>query len=139
MELEQLVAITLDPVALATSAGLTLDHWQERVVRSTARQQLLNVHRQGGKTTACAVAALHQAVARPGSLTLCAAVALRQATELVRKVRGLMGALRLSETTQESVLSVELQNQSRILALPGSSEAGIRGYTADLVICDEAA
>jgi hypothetical protein len=127
-----------DGVALAEAAGLTLDPYQAIVVRSSAPQIILNVHRQGGKTFACAVKALHTARESPGRTILAVSPSQRQSAELVRAVRTLMNRLRLADVQQESVLSVTLANRSRILALPGD-ERTIRTYAAHLVLCDEAA
>ena len=41
------------------------------------------------------------------------------------------------KATQESLTRMELDNNSRIISLPGS-EKSARGYTADLVVVDEA-
>jgi hypothetical protein len=127
-----------DPVALAEAAGLTLDHWQMTVLRSSARQQLLNCCRQSGKTTATAVLALHRALTHRGSTSLVVSPSQRQSAELVRKVRDILTAVRVRDIQQESVLSVTLRNASRIVALPGV-EATVRCYAADLVMVDEAA
>jgi hypothetical protein len=131
------IAGTLDAAALALPAGFVLDDWQAGMVRSKARYQLACVHRQGGKSLTAAVLALHQAVSLPGSLSVIAAPTLRQASESTRKVRTLLSALQLPDVTQDSVLAVELANGSRVLALPGTMT--VRGYTAHLVIVDEAA
>ena len=132
--------IALDPVELARRAGLSPDAWQERALRSEARQQILNASRQSGKSTVCAAKALHQALYRPGSVTLVTAPSQRQAAELLRKVRDLLSRLPdlALDVDQESVLSLGFANESRIMALPGS-EHTIRGFTADLVLIDEAA
>lgn len=134
------LALALDPFQLAVRAGLRPDPWQARVLRSEGRQQLLNACRQSGKSTTCAVRALHEAIYHPGSVTLVTAPSQRQAAELLRKVRQLLSRLSDLATIveQESVLSIGLGNGSRVLALPGA-EHTIRGYTADLVLIDEAA
>lgn len=127
-----------DPVALAEAAGLPPDPWHAKVLRSAARQQLLNACRQSGKTSVVSILALHRALERPASTVLAVSVSQRQAAELIRKVRDHLNVLRITDVGQESVLSVTLANGSRVLALPGS-EASIRGYAADLVLIDEAA
>lgn len=132
------VARALDPVVFAEAARLALDPWQARVLRSRARQQLLNCCRQSGKTTVVGLLALHRAIYHPGSLTLAVSPSQRQSVELVRKVRTFLTALGITDVAQESVLAVTLANGSRLLALPGN-EATIRGYAADLVLVDEAA
>ena len=52
----------VDPVAFAQARlDFAPDPWQAAVMRSAARQVLLNCSRQSGKTTSTAVIALHRA------------------------------------------------------------------------------
>ena len=61
----------LDPVAFAQDRlSFWPDEWQQRLLRSTAVQIILNVSRQGGKSTTVAILALHTALYQPGSLSL---------------------------------------------------------------------
>ncbi len=113
------------------------DPWQARVLTSTAFQTLLNITRQGGKSTVCAVLAAHRAMFRPGSLVLLISRGQRQAGELYQKVATLLRRLRV-RLKIDNALSSELDNGSRILSLPGDA-ASIRGFSPDLVIFDEAA
>jgi hypothetical protein len=74
-------------------------------------------------------------------LTLLLSPTLRQSGELFRdKVKRLYNALdRPVATVQESALSMELANRSRIISLPGE-EGSIRGYSnVSLLVIDEAA
>jgi hypothetical protein len=84
--------------------------------------------------------ALHRALYYPGSLILCLAPALRQSQELFGKVLGFYRDLGRPVPPQgERKLSLELENGSRIVTLPGS-EKTIRGFSgAALLILDEAA
>lgn len=70
---------------------------------------------------------------------LLVAPAQRQSVELFRKVRDLYNAQPdAPKITNESALRLELENDARIVALPGT-EATIRGYSAPkLVVVDEA-
>ncbi len=139
MSLRSHLAGALDPVRLAKQLGMKCDPWQARALRSTATRVLLNIHRQGGKTTTTAVLTTHQVVYRPGSLVLIVSPTQRQSTELFRKVLAFYRTLgRPVEAEAENMLSLVLENGSRVISVPGS-EAGIRGYSADLVIVDEAA
>lgn len=74
----------------------------------------------------------------PG-LVLLVAPAQRQSVELFRKVRDTYNAQEdAPKIVTESALRMELDNGSRIIALPGT-EATIRGYSAPkLVVVDEA-
>jgi hypothetical protein len=85
------------------------------------------------------VIALHRALYHPGSLILCLAPALRQSQELFGKVAQFYRSLeRPVSPLAERKLSLELENGSRIVTLPGS-EKTIRGFSgASLLIVDEA-
>ena len=84
--------------------------------------------------------ALWTAIFETPSLVVLFSPSQRQSAELFRTVMQfhakLQGAPKLSA---ESVLKAEMENGSRILALPGT-EKTVRGYAkADLVVIDEAA
>jgi hypothetical protein len=132
--------LALDRVAFAREAGLEPDPWQRDLLRSTSDRVLLNCSRQSGKSTISGVIALHRALYYPGSLVLCLAPALRQSQELFGKVLGFYKDLGRPVSPQgERKLSLELENGSRIVTLPGS-EKTIRGFSgAALLILDEAA
>jgi hypothetical protein len=129
-----------DPVLLARRAGLDPDPWQAAVLRSPAHQIILNVTRQGGKSTISSIRALHRALYRPGSLVLLLAPAYRQSKELFRKIQDAYNSLRSPlRLKSESALEMEFINGSRIVALPGKEET-IRGFSGvALLIVDEAA
>jgi Terminase large subunit, T4likevirus-type, N-terminal len=132
--------MALDPACFAQACGIEPDEWQTRLLRSDARRVLLNVHRQGGKSTTAGVIALHAALYQPGSLTLIVARAQRQSSELFRKVLGIYRQLgRPVPAESENQLSLELENGSRVIALPGKDES-IRSFSAvALLLIDEAA
>jgi hypothetical protein len=131
-----------DACLMAMRGGITPDAWQSDLLRSSARQMILNCSRQSGKSTISAVLAVHEAVYTPGSLTLLLAPSLRQSTELFRKVKDIFVALQSPYTPQiieESSLRLELDNFSRIVSLPGT-EATVRGFSSvGLLVVDEAA
>ena len=132
--------LALDRSAFARALGLEPDAWQERLLRSASNRLLLNCSRQSGKSTMTAVITLHRAIYRPGSLILCLAPALRQSQELFGKVLGFYRDLgRPVTSAAERKLSLELENGSRIVTLPGT-EKTIRGFSgASLLVLDEAA
>jgi len=120
-------------------AGLTPDPWQKALLMSSWDRALLNCARQSGKTTASAALALETALSGTDNLVLILAPARRQSKEFLRTCRGLYrDASPDVELDQQSELRVRFENESRIIALPGK-EGTVRGYTADLVIADEAA
>jgi hypothetical protein len=132
--------LALDPVRLAAAAGFVdLDDWQREVLRELPRRLLLNTSRQTGKSLVAALLAVHQALYEPGSLAVVVAVAQRQAAETIRVCRDIYAALdRPIAASSENVLSLELENRSRILSIP-STEATVRGLSrVGLLILDEA-
>jgi hypothetical protein len=134
-------AMAMDPVLFAEACGVTPDPWQADLLRKQPRRAILNCSRQSGKSTTCALMALHAAVFEPDSLIVVASPSQRQSAELLRSIRGLHSKLENAPSLDaESVLKIELENRSRILALPGSQEGKtIRGLgNARLVLVDEA-
>jgi hypothetical protein len=129
-----------DPVRFAEAAGFELDDWQRALLRSRARRLLLLASRQVGKSTITGLLATWTALYCPGSLVLLLSPGQRQSGELLRKVVDAYRASgRAVPADAETLLRLELQNGSRIIALPGS-ETTVRGYSAPaLVILDEAA
>jgi len=133
-------ALGADPALLAEHAGMPPDPWQCQVLRSTSPRVLLNCSRQAGKSSVTAVLAVHVAVYQPGSLVLMLSPAQRQSAELFRKAIDVYRALgRPVPASSETVLRLELENGSRIVALPGK-ESTIRGFSGvKLLAIDEAA
>jgi len=140
VELRDDLRLALDRSAFARALGLEPDPWQEELLRSSSDRVLLNCCRQSGKSTMAGVLALHRALYHPDSLILCLAPALRQSQELFGKVLGFYRELDCPVSPQaERRLSLELENGSRIVTLPGT-EKTIRGFSgAALLIVDEAA
>jgi hypothetical protein len=132
--------LALDRVSFAKKLGIVPDGWQEDLLRSTSDRVLLNCCRQSGKSTMSGLIALHRALYHPGSLILCLAPALRQSQELFGKVLGFYRDLgRPIPAQAERKLSLELENGSRIVTLPGT-EKTIRGFSGTaLLVVDEAA
>ena len=118
------------------AVGFVPDPWQARVLSGTAVQTLLNITRQGGKSTVCGLLAAHRAIYHPSSLVLLISRGQRQAGELYQKVVTVLRALGV-KLKLDNQTSSELLNGSRILSLPGDA-ASIRGFSPNLVIFDEA-
>ena len=132
--------LAADRVAFARAAGIEPDPWQVRLLHSTAVRLILSVTRQGGKSTAAAVLAVHCTLFEPGALVLLVSPTLRQSGELFKKCLSVYRALgRPVPAESETALTLTLENGSRIVSLPGS-EASVRGFSAPrLIIEDEAA
>ena len=133
------------PIDLAAAASIDLDAWQRRVLSSTSPRLAVLGPRQSGKSTVSALLSLHTALTVPGALVLLIAPSLRQSAELARTVRmttSLLGMVAVDASTPSaaSMTRIEFPNGSRVIALPGTSEATVRGYAApQLVVADEAA
>jgi hypothetical protein len=131
-----------DPCLMARRAGILPDAWQSDLLRSDSKQQILNCSRQSGKSTISAVLGLHTAIYTHGSLVLLLSPSLRQSQELFRKIKDIYNALEspaMPKPIEESALRLELDNGSRIVALPGTEQT-VRGFSnVALLICDEAA
>jgi hypothetical protein len=132
--------LAADPALILAKAGMAPDPWQEQLLRSRCSRVLLNCGRQIGKSQTAAALALKAALLEPGSLVLLLSPSLRQSSELFRdKVKRLYQQLgRPIATKQESALTIEFVNGSRIISLPGD-ESTIRGYSGvSLLVIDEA-
>jgi len=132
------IACVLDPVVFSRQAGIEPDPWQARLLRTARPRVLVNCSRQSGKSTTMATLGLVKALYAPGSLTLITSPTQRQSGELFRKLLGVYRGLgRPVAADAESALQLELENGSRIVALPGK-EGTIRSYSAvDLLLVDE--
>jgi hypothetical protein len=130
----------LSPLAFAADCGIeTLDPWQVDVLTSDSIRMLLCTGRQMGKSTICALLALHLLLYTPGSTVILISPSLNQSVELYRRLHTFYEKLSgVPLAQQESLTRMTLDNGSRALSLP-SSEKTIRGLTADLIIVDEAA
>ena len=128
-----------DPVAWSKDVlKLDPDPWQKSVLEDASDRQILVCARQVGKSTIVGVKAAHYAVSNPESLILVIAPSQRQSRELLRKIKAFFRLANI-HMPRENESEVELENHSRILALPGSDNT-VRGFSAvDLVIIDEAA
>lgn len=96
--------------------------------------------RQCGKTSTIAVKAIQFAYCNPNVNVLIASPSLRQSMIMFDRILGFIyGSSILSKGVARKTRTViQLLNGSRIIALP-CSENLLRGYTAHVVICDEAA
>lgn len=122
---------------------MQLDQWQEEVL-STKGNIALRSGRQVGKSTVISVMAGEFASNNRNKVILVIASVERQAYELFSKIydymyqnhRNLLKKGKQYQTKSKLVLN----NGTKILCLPtGLDGHGIRGYTIDLLIADEAA
>jgi len=116
--------------------------YQARLLQDDSKRIAVRWSRQSGKTTTIALRAIWYAVTHKKTLTLIVAPSLRQSMIMSDRISDFLGCLpkkyfhlfikKLQRTT------VTFTNGSRIIALPNSPQL-LRGYTANQVICDEAA
>ena len=114
--------------------------YQQKLLNDPSKRIVACMARQTGKTTTIATKAIHFAYTHPNTTTLIISPSLRQSMIMFDKI--------LTFTTQNQLLAksitrktrtiIQLTNKSQIIALP-CSENLLRGYTAQLAICDEAA
>jgi len=131
------LACALDPVVFARQVGLEPDPWQAAMLGGESRELILLCSRQSGKSTITAALALHRARRAPLTVLLLAP-SQRQSSELYKKITGFQAKLGDEVVESETVGELQLRNGSRIICLPGNAST-VRGYSADLVIIDEAA
>jgi hypothetical protein len=115
------------------------DPIQSQILAAPSPYILLNCSRQWGKTTVIAIKTLHFALFHPRTTTLVAAPSERQSTILLRRLQAFLKTLSITPAPVPGVpFSIRLPNASEITALPASADT-IRGFTAHLLIFDEAA
>jgi hypothetical protein len=134
------IAHRLDPGSwLKNVLEVTPTAWQEKFLRAPRGASILVLAaRQAGKTTTAAWAIAHSMIFTPASLSVIACPAQRQSAEAVRRVREALIAAG-AKLKNDNVYGLELDNGSRVLALPGTDDS-IRGLTVDAwIVADEAA
>ena len=122
---------------------MQLDDWQIKV-RKTHGNIVLRSGRQSGKSTIISVIAGDYAVYNRNKIVLVIASVERQAHELHTKIfnyiREKHKKLLKKGKQYQTKTKLELKNGTKILCLPtGLDGRGIRGYTVDLLLADEAA
>lgn len=141
------LARALDPVSVFREGVRDADgepvapaSWQEKVLRSTARRQLILCSRQAGKSTTIAAKAAGGLIYDPG-LFLVVAPTLRQSRLLFGKITAIYKRLSaVPGIRSESSTELTLDNGAHLVALPGDDDATIRGFSAPKAIfIDEAA
>lgn len=132
------LAASLDPSAILRSSSIEPDPWQTALLTSQASRILLCASRQSGKSTTAAALAVWHLVFAPDSVTVIISPSLRQSQESFRRVIALFEAFKPPITiSSQTGTSISLRNNSRVLCTP-ATERSVRGFTADLVIVDEA-
>jgi len=123
-----------------TRLGFQPDPIQTTVLSSLEEFVILNCSRQRGKSTVCAIKALHRLETHPGCLVLVITPSDRQSREFVRKTSHFVRKLGYPVRGDgDNPVSLQLPNLSRMVGLP-CSESTIRGFSGvSLLLVDEAA
>ena len=123
--------------------------YQDIIINDPSPRIVLCIARQSGKSTIAAIKALHHAFYNENSTVIVISKTKPQALEFIHRIKDfkrtstLGNIWRMTEMTgKESKAEITIRNNngktnSRIISIPATDAA--RGYTADLVICDELA
>ncbi len=118
----------------------TLDPWQEELIESKGDRVVIS-GRQCGKSTATSILAARTALDIPNSFILIGAYVIDQAQLIFRKIKEYIFTKAKNKIVGNVTLNfLELKNGSKILCRPvGDTGDGMRGYSATMLILDEAA
>jgi hypothetical protein len=134
-----IIKTEMSPVGYLRSLGQEPFAWQREALNPRIRRMLLMCARQAGKSTTVAGKALWKAKNYPYSLILIFSPTERQSKEVMKKIEILMALDETVKLRNDNAYEKQLENYSRIIALPGS-EKSTRGYSGPtMIIIDEAA
>ncbi len=140
MTTEALQQLTENPSLFAqTILNFKPFSYQQKLLNDKSKRVIACMGRQTGKTTTIATKAIHYAFTHPQTTTLIISPSLRQSMIMFDKILTLTHQNRLlrKSITRKTRTLIQLTTGSHIIALP-CSEHLLRGYTANLAICDEA-
>src|SRR5436189_4504779 len=101
---------------------------QQQVLATNTRRGILNCTRQWGKSTTCAIKAVHYAHFHPESTVIVASPSQRQSSEFLRKAKKAVRTLGMGVRTDgDNPCSLLLPNGARIIGLP-ENEDTVRGF-----------
>lgn len=123
-----------------TKPWLTLDPWQKELIQSKGDVVVIS-GRQCGKSTGTSELAGDTALKIPNSFIVIGAYVIDQAQLIFRKIHEYLMAKAPNKILGQVRLNfMELRNGSKIICRPiGDTGAGMRGYSATMLIIDEAA
>ncbi len=116
--------------------------YQMKFLRETSKRIVVCAGRQVGKSTMAAARSIWFAITQPRTTTLIVSSTLRQSMLMFEKIAEFVRSSPLVKKSvkYETRRQIIFSNKSKIIALPcGPVGNSIRGYTAHLVILDEAA
>jgi hypothetical protein len=129
-----------DPATVLTTAGITPDDWQAKLMRSSFQRAMLLCSRQVGKSVVSGAIALRLALVEPRALVIVLSASERQAKEFLQtNVVDLWETLGRPVGGEATATTLRLNNRSRIIALP-DNEKTVRVYAGvRMIVIDEAA
>ena len=144
-ELTDWDTIREQPSEFVTSImGIEPFDYQQEFLDADTRHRVIVSGRQVGKSRMAAWIALHRAMTEPHSLILITAPSLRQSSLLFDTLLSEIRQSGLSDDQwgidRDTQTIIEFDNGTAIHSVPtGRDGTNIRGYTADVIIVDEAA
>ena len=113
--------------------------YQKALLEDSSKRLVACMGRQSGKTTTIAMRAINFAFINSGVTVLITAPSLRQSMIMFDRISMFIfsTALLKNKVIRSTRTIIQLDNRSQIIALP-CSEYFLRGYTAHMIICDEA-
>ena len=129
-----------DPVLFTEVVlGLKPFNYQEKLLLDRSKRLVACMGRQTGKTTTVAIKAIHFVFCHSNITVLITSPSRRQSMIMFSKIASFVFRTILRKSVVRSTqTTIQLSNGSEIIALP-CSEHLLRGYTAHMVIVDEAA
>jgi len=123
----------------STEIGVPLTRWQSQSLTLSKRTTSIVAPRQSGKSRSLSVLALWWSFRTPNQRVLIVSAGEEAARRLLTEVRrGATGSRLLSASVvDEQAGLLTLSNGSEIRSVP-ASERQVRGWTVDLLLCDEA-
>jgi len=114
--------------------------YQAELLKDESPRIVACMGRQSGKTTTIAIKAIHFAYSQPDTTVLITSPSLRQSMIMFDRILSFIyrSSILVKSVVRKTRTTIQLSTGSMIVALP-CSENLLRGYTAHLIICDEAA
>lgn len=133
--------VLLDPIRFAKQVlGFEPFKYQAGILKDTSKRIIVCAGRQVGKSACVAAKAIHFALSNEKTNALIVSASLRQSMLMFEKISSLLESKLPTLIAYKSRTRIRLGNGSGIIALPsGRYGHTLRGFTADLVIIDEAA
>lgn len=119
---------------------IQLDNWQRQVLECESKRIAIRAGRQSGKSTVVSLKVAQYAMQYSNKVVVVIAAVERQAQLLFEKIFNTIVTIDRKAVKGKPTKSyVKLKNGTQIWCLPtGQSGYGIRGFTVDLLIADEA-